>query len=46
MPKRATTIVLSEPEQEALLQIIKRRRSAQQIVLRARIVSSFSPGAL
>ena len=38
MPKRATAIVLSEPEQEALLQITKRHRSEQQVVLRARIV--------
>jgi putative transposase len=38
MPKRATTIVLSEKEQEGLLQITKRHRSEQQVVLRARIV--------
>jgi hypothetical protein len=38
MPKRATPIVLSEKEQEGLLQITKRYRSEQQIVLRARIV--------
>jgi len=38
MPKRATPIVLSEKEQEGLLQITKRHRSEQQIVLRARIV--------
>jgi putative transposase len=38
MPKRATVIVLSEQEQEALLQITKRRRSEYHVVLRARIV--------
>jgi putative transposase len=38
MPKRVTTIVLSEKEQEGLLQITKRHRSEQQVVLRARIV--------
>jgi putative transposase len=38
MPKRATSIVLSEKEQEGLLQITKRHRSEQQVVLRARIV--------
>jgi Homeodomain-like domain len=38
MPKRATPIVLSEKEQEGLLQITKRHRSEQQVVLRARIV--------
>jgi putative transposase len=38
MPKRATTIVLSEKEQEGLLQITKRHRSEQQVVLRVRIV--------
>ena len=38
MPKRATAVVLSEKEQEGLLQITKRHRSEQQVVLRARIV--------
>jgi putative transposase len=38
MPRRATPIVLSEKEQEGLLQISKRHRSEQQVVLRARIV--------
>jgi putative transposase len=38
MPKRATPIVLSEKEQEGLLQISRRHRSEQQEVLRARIV--------
>ena len=38
MPKRATAIVLSKKEQEGLEQIIRRHRSEQQVVLRARIV--------
>jgi len=38
MPKRATTIVLTEKEQEGLKQIIGRHRSEQHLVLRARIV--------
>lgn len=38
MPKRATAVVLSEKEQEGLLQITKRHRSEQQVVVRARIV--------
>src|SRR5260370_33148334 len=38
MPKRATAVILSEKEQEGLLQITKRHRSEQQAVLRARIV--------
>ncbi len=38
MPKRATAVILSEKEQEGLLQITKRHRSEQQLVLRARIV--------
>jgi hypothetical protein len=41
MPKRATAVVLSEKEQEGLLQITKRHRSEQQVVRRSRIVSSF-----
>lgn len=45
MPKRATVITLSEPEQEALLQITKRRRSEHQVVLRARIVLAAAQGA-
>ncbi len=44
MPKRATTIVLSEKEQEGLLQITKRQRSEQQVVLRARIVLAAAQG--
>ncbi len=38
MPKRATAVVLSEKEQEGLLQITKRPRSEQQVALRARMV--------
>ena len=38
MPKRATVVVLSEKEQEALRRITQRHRSEQQMVLRARIV--------
>ncbi len=44
MPKRATTIVLSEKEQEGLLQITKRHRSEQQVVLRVRIVLAAAQG--
>jgi len=38
MPKQATTVVLSEKEEQGLLQITRRHRSEQQVVLRARIV--------
>src|SRR5438270_7600194 len=44
MPKRATPIVLSEKEQEGLLQITKRHRSEQQVVQRARIVLAAAQG--
>ncbi len=44
MPKRATPIVLSEKEQEGLLQVTKRHRSEQQVVLRARIVLAAAQG--
>jgi hypothetical protein len=44
LPKRATANVLSEPEQEALLQITRRRRSEQQVVLRARVVLAAAQG--
>ncbi len=44
MPKRATAITLSVPEQEALLQITRRRRSEQHVVLRARIVLAAAQG--
>jgi transposase len=45
MPKRATAIVLSESEQEALLKITKRHRSEQQMALRARIVLAAAHGS-
>ena len=44
MPKRATAVILSEKEQEGLLQITKRHRSEQQVVLRARIVLAAAQG--
>jgi putative transposase len=44
MPKRATAIILSEKEQEELEQIIRRHRSEQQVVLRARIVGAAAQG--
>jgi len=45
MPKRATAVVLSEKEQEGLLQITKRHRSEQQGVVRARIVLQAAQGS-
>src|SRR5436305_14027102 len=45
MPKRATAVILSEKEQEGLLQITKRHRSEQQVVLRARIVLAAAHGS-
>src|SRR5205085_9141955 len=45
MPKRATAVILSEKEQEGLLQITKRHRSEQQVVLRARIVLLAAQGS-
>ena len=44
MPKRATAVILSEKEQEGLLQITKRHRSEQQVVLRARIIIAAAQG--
>jgi putative transposase len=44
MPKRATTIVLNEKEQEGLRQITKGHRSEQQVVLRARMVLAAAQG--
>jgi putative transposase len=44
MPKRATAVVLNEKEHEGLLQITKRHRSEQQVVLRARIVLAAAQG--
>jgi transposase len=44
MPKRATKVVLSQKEEEALVRITKRQRSEQQQVLRARIVEASAQG--
>lgn len=44
MPKRASQVILSEKEQEELTQIIRRHRSEQQVVLRARIVLAAAQG--
>ncbi|HEY3992590.1 MAG TPA: helix-turn-helix domain-containing protein, partial [Ktedonobacteraceae bacterium] len=45
MPKRATSIRLSEQEQEALARLTKRHRSEQQMALRARIILASAQGA-
>jgi transposase len=45
MPKQASMIVLSEPEQDGLLQITKHHRSEQQVVVRARIVLAAAQGS-
>ena len=44
MPKRATSVVLSESERAAFVQIVTRHRSEQQQVLRARIVLAAAAG--
>ena len=44
MPKRATKVVLSEKEQEALVQITKRHRSEQQQAQRARMILASAQG--
>jgi putative transposase len=44
MPKRAIPIQLREEERAALVQITKRHKSGQQLVLRARIVLEASEG--
>ena len=44
MPKRATPIQLREEEHAELLQVTKRRKSGQQLVLRARIVLAAGEG--
>ena len=44
MPKRATPVQLQEEERAALLQVTKRRKSGQQLVLRAQIVLEASQG--
>ena len=44
MPKRATAVILSEKEQEALVQITKRHRSEHQQVQRARMIEAAAQG--
>jgi putative transposase len=44
MPKQATTVVLSEQEEQGLLQVTKRHRSEQQVARRARIVLGAAQG--
>src|SRR5260370_37725376 len=44
MPKRATTIALSEKEHEALVQTTKRHRSEQQQAQRARMIEASAQG--
>lgn len=44
MPKRATKVILSEQEQEGLEQLMKRHRSEQQQVQRARIILAAAQG--
>jgi putative transposase len=44
MPKRATQVVLNEEEQTALVQLTKRHKSGQQLVLRAQIVLAAGEG--
>ena len=44
MPKRATPVILTDREQEALVQGTKRHRSEQQQVLRARTVLAAAEG--
>jgi len=44
MPRRATPLILSEQEQEALTQITKRHRSEQQQALRGRVVLEAAQG--
>ena len=44
MPKRATRVILTDQEQEALVQVTKRHRSGQHQVLRARIVLAAAQG--
>ena len=45
MPKQATPVVLSEQEEQEFLQITRRHRSEQQVVLRARIVLAAAQGS-
>jgi transposase len=45
MPKQATPVVLRAQEEQELLQITRRHRSEQQVVLRARIVLAAAQGS-
>jgi putative transposase len=45
MPKRATTIHLSEQEEKALIRLTRRHRSEQQVVLRAHIILAAAQGS-
>jgi transposase len=44
LPKQATPVILSEPEEQGLLHITRRQRSEQQVALRARIVLAAAQG--
>jgi putative transposase len=44
MPKRATSVVLTEKEQEALTRVSRRYRSEQQVAVRAGIVLAAAQG--
>ena len=44
MPKRATQVILTEKEREALVQITRRHRSEQQQAQRARIILASAQG--
>jgi len=44
MPKRAPKVILSEREQDGLMQMTRRHRSEQQAVLRAHIVLAAAQG--
>ncbi len=44
MPKRASQVVLTAQEHQALEQVIRRHRSEQQVVLRTRIVLAAAQG--
>lgn len=44
MPKQATPVILSKQEEQGLLQMTRRHRSEQHVVLRARIVLAAAQG--
>ncbi len=44
MPKQATTVILSKQEEQELLQITRRHRSEQHVVLRTRIILAAAQG--